>query len=206
MPEIENLGVFLVAAISLNMTPGPDTLYVLARSVGQGRRAGVVSVLGGSTGRLIHTFATALGLSALLVSSPKAYAVVKLLGAVYLVYLGVRMLFGGGEKRERVEAGGQSLARIYAQGLATNVLNPAVAAFFISFLPQFVNPERGSVAAQVVFLGVLFTTTATLWSLTVALLAGTFGNFLAAHPRFARAQRWLTGGILVALGARLAFV
>lgn len=206
MPEIENLGVFLVAAISMNMTPGPDTLYVLARSVGQGWRAGVVSVLGGSTGRLVHTFATALGLSALLVSSPKAYAVVKLLGAIYLVYLGVRMLFGRDERGERVEAGAQSLARIYAQGFATNVLNPAVAAFFISFLPQFVNPERGSVAGQVVFLGVLFTTTATLWSLTVALLAGTFGNFLTAHPRFARAQRWLTGSILVALGARLAFV
>jgi len=206
MPEIENLGVFLVAAISLNMTPGPDTLYVLARSVGQGRRAGVVSVLGGSTGRLVHTFATALGLSALLVSSPKAYAVVKLLGAIYLVYLGVRMLLGRDEKGERVEAGAQSLARIYTQGFATNVLNPAVAAFFISFLPQFVNPERGSVAAQVVFLGALFTTTAALWSLTVALLAGTFGNFLTAHPRFARAQRWLTGSILVALGARLAFV
>lgn len=206
MPEIENLGVFLLAAISMNMTPGPDTLYVLARSVGQGRRAGVVSVFGGSTGRLVHTFATALGLSALLVSSPRAYAVVKLLGAVYLVYLGVRMLLRGDVGQERVEAGGQSLKRIYAQGLATNVLNPAVAAFFISFLPQFVNPERGSVAAQVVFLGALFTTTATLWSLTVALLAGTFGNFLATHPRFARAQRWLTGGILVALGARLAFV
>src|ERR687894_886455 len=109
MPEIENLAVFLVAAISLNMTPGPDTLYVLARSVGQGRRAGVVSVLGGSTGRLIHTFATALGLSALLVSSPRAYAVVKLLGAVYLVYLGVRMLLRRDMGQERVEAGGQSL-------------------------------------------------------------------------------------------------
>src|SRR5918997_2996684 len=95
MPEIENLAVFLVAAISLNMTPGPDTLYVLARSVGQGRRAGVVSVLGGSTGRLIHTLAAALGLSALILSSPRAYAAVKYAGAVYLVFLGARMILSG---------------------------------------------------------------------------------------------------------------
>lgn len=206
MPEIENLFLFLAAAISLNVTPGPDTLYVLARSVGQGRRAGIVSVLGGSTGRLIHTFATAVGLSALVVSSPAAYTFIKYLGAVYLVYLGVRMIVSGEERRARVETRPESLARIYVQGMATNVLNPAVAVFFISFLPQFINPTRGSVAAQVLFLGALFTTTATLWSLTVALLAGTFGNFLAEHPRFARAQRCLTGGILFALGARLVFV
>ena len=205
MPEIENLAVFLVAAISLNMTPGPDTLYVLARSVGQGRRAGVVSVLGGSTGRLIHTFATALGLSALLVSSPKAYAVVKLLGAVYLVYLGVRMLFGREERGERAQAGGQSLARIYAQGFATNVLNPAVAAFFISFLPQFVNPERGR-SRRRSSSSARCSRRRTLWSLTVALARRHVRQLPRRAPALRRAQRWLTGGILVALGARLAFV
>ena len=190
----------------MNVTPGPDTLYVLARSVGQGRAAGVVSVLGGSTGRLIHTFATALGLSALLVSSPAAFRAVKYLGAAYLVFLGARMIFGGAERGVRAELGRESLLRIYGQGVATNVLNPAVAAFFISFLPQFVDPARGSVAAQVLFLGVLFTTTATLWSLTVALLSGTFGDFLKRHPRVAVAQRAAAGALLVALGARLAFV
>lgn len=207
MPEIDNLGVFIVAAITLNVTPGPDTLYVLARSLGQGRGAGLVSVLGGSTGRLVHTFAAALGLSALLVSSPRAFAAVKVLGALYLVYLGGRMLLTRADLWMRVERGRrEGLARVYAQGLATNVLNPTVAAFFISFLPQFVDPARGSVAAQVVFLGALFTTTATVWSLTVAASAGTFGNLLARHPRYARAQRWVTGAVLVALGARLLFV
>jgi threonine/homoserine/homoserine lactone efflux protein len=208
MPEVTNLWVFVVAAVSLNVTPGPDTLYVLARSVGQGRKAGVVSVLGGSTGRLVHTFAAALGLSALVLSSPRAYALVKYAGAAYLVFLGARMILGGKDARptEGDRPQSQSLARIYAQGLATNVLNPAVAAFFISFLPQFIDPARGSVAAQVVFLGALFTTTATLWSLTVALAAGTFGNLLARHPRFAAGQRWLTGSILAALGARLFFI
>jgi threonine/homoserine/homoserine lactone efflux protein len=206
MPEIENLGVFLLAAVTMNVTPGPDTLYVLARSIGQGRMAGVVSVLGGSTGRLCHTLATALGVSALLVSSPAAFRVVKYLGAAYLVFLGLRMIFGRAEARVRAGGGRESLLRIYAQGVATNVLNPAVAAFFISFLPQFVSPARGSVAAQVIFLGALFTTTATLWSLTVALLAGTFGDFLKRHPRMALAQRAVAGAILVLLGARLAFV
>lgn len=206
MPDIQHLGVFIVAAVSLNVTPGPDTLYVLARSIGQGRGAGIVSVLGGSTGRLIHTLAAAVGLSAVLVSSPRAFALVKLAGAVYLVYLGARMLLTKGQLRLPVdEERRQSLARIYAQGLATNVLNPAVAAFFVSFLPQFVDPARGSVAAQVVFLGALFTTTATLWSLTVAVAAGSFGDFLARHQTFARAQRWLTGLVLLGLGARLLF-
>lgn len=207
MPEIDNLAVFIVAAVTLNVTPGPDTLYVLARSLGQGRGAGVVSVLGGSTGRLIHTFAAALGLSALLVSSPRAFAAVKILGALYLIYLGVKMLLTRGGLWMRVEKGRrEGLGRIYAQGLATNVLNPTVAAFFISFLPQFVNPARGSVAAQVVFLGALFTTTATAWSMTIALAAGAFGDFLARHPAYARAQRWVTGVVLVALGARLFFI
>ena len=206
MPEIENLGVFLVAAVTMNVTPGPDTLYVLARSLGQGRRAGVVSVLGGSTGRLAHTFATALGLSALIVSSPAAYTVVKYLGAAYLVFLGLRMMLIKSERKVRAEECRESLARIYGQGVATNVLNPAVAAFFISFLPQFVNPERGSVASQIIFLGALFTTTATLWSLTVALLAGSFGNFLNRHPRMALAQRAGAGAVLFLLGARLVFV
>lgn len=206
IPDIDNLGVFLLAAVTMNVTPGPDTLYVLARSVGQGRTAGVVSVLGGSTGRLVHTCATALGLSALVVSSPAAFRVVKYLGAAYLVYLGVRMIFGKAEGRVHAERRRESLLRVYGQGVATNVLNPAVAAFFISFLPQFVSPTRGSVAAQVLFLGALFTTTATLWSLTVALLAGTFGDFLRRHPRMALAQRAVAGTVLVALGARLAFV
>ena len=206
MPEVENLALFLAAAIALNMTPGPDTLYVLARSVGQGRRAGIVSVLGGSTGRLIHTFAAAVGLSALVVSSPTAFAVVKYAGAVYLVYLGVRMILRDEERVERVQVRPESLRRIYAQGVATNVLNPAVAAFFISFLPQFVDPARGPVWSQVLLLGALFTTTATIWSLTIALLAGTFGNFLTRHPRFARAQTYLTGTVLVLLGVRLFFI
>ena len=206
IPEIEHLGVFILAAVTMNVTPGPDTLYVLARSVGQGRAAGVVSVLGGSTGRLVHTFATALGLSAILVSSPAAFLVVKYLGAAYLVFLGARMIFGRAERAGSAGRGRESLLRVYGQGVATNVLNPAVAAFFISFLPQFVDPARGSVAAQVLFLGVLFTTTATLWSLTVALLSGTFGDFLKRHPRVAVAQRAAAGALLVALGARLAFV
>lgn len=184
--------------------PGPDTLYVLARSVGQGRGAGVVSVLGGSAGRLIHTLAAAVGLSALVVSSPAAFAVVRYAGAAYLVFLGARMIMSNDARACPVENRRESLARIFAQGLTTNVLNPAVAAFFISFLPQFVDPSRGSVATQVVLLGALFTTTATIWSMTIALLAGSFGNFLARHSRFARAQKLLTGGALVALGAHLA--
>lgn len=204
MSDGKDIGLFLIATITLNVTPGPDTLYVLARSIGQGRMAGVVSVLGGSVGRLIHTFATAFGLSALLMASDAAYGFVKYLGALYLIYLGVRMLLSKGAGEAKTQMTPRSLGVIFRQGVATNVLNPTVALFFVAFLPQFTDSTRGPIAWQIIFLGLIFTLSATLWSLTVALLAGFLGNWLGEHPKFYRTQRWITGSIFIALGARLA--
>ncbi|HKY05477.1 MAG TPA: LysE family translocator [Blastocatellia bacterium] len=201
----ENFSIFLIATVTLNLTPGPDMMYVLARSVGQGRKAGIVSVLGGSTGRLLHTFAAAFGLSALLLSSPVAFDVIKYAGAIYLVYLGVRALIEREALAAVAEIEQSSLRRIYGQGFLTNALNPTVALFFLAFLPQFVDAGRGAVVGQMVLLGLIFTASATFWSTSIALLAGSVGNWLRRHPGAARAQRKVMGCVFIALGLRLAF-
>ena len=194
--------VFLLATVALNVTPGPDTLYVLARSVAQGRGAGIVSVLGGSTGRLVHTTSTALGLSALVAASPGALVAVRIVGAAYLLYLAARM-FATLPATPGEPAPQQPLGAIYRQGLMTNLLNPSVALFFVAFLPQFARTEWGSVGLQLLLLGLVFTASATLWSMTIALLAGGFGDWLARHPRYVRAQRIFAAVVFAALGLRL---
>lgn len=204
MPDLATLTIFLLAAITLNITPGPDVLYVMARSLGQGKNAGVVSALGLGVGYLVHTSAAALGLSALLMSSALAYDAVKYLGAAYLVYLGIRtLLTSKGNVGLRVAPPAPKRV-VFRQGTLTAVLNPKVALFFLAFLPQFVNPHRGPVVWQFVLLGVLFTCTATTWNTTVAFLAGSAGDWLKTRPRFVKAQGWFTGGVLLALGIRIA--
>jgi threonine/homoserine/homoserine lactone efflux protein len=155
MPEKTAFLTFLVAALALNLAPGPDMLYVIGRSVGQGRKAGVVSALGIFAGCWAHILAAAVGIAALLRSSPMAFNVVRYLGAAYLLYLGVKMI----AQRSRLETQqlpSESLSNIFRQGVITNVLNPKVALFFLAFLPQFVDARRGSVALQILFLGVVF--------------------------------------------------
>ena len=156
MPDATSLIMFMTATLALNLSPGPDMLYVIARSVGQGQKAGVISALGVGGGCLAHTFAAAFGLSALLMSSAVAYDLVKYAGAVYLVYLGVRALPGKARLQERSEAPPASLSGIFYQGVVTNVLNPKVALFFLAYLPQFTKAGRGSIAWQIIFLGLLF--------------------------------------------------
>jgi threonine/homoserine/homoserine lactone efflux protein len=203
---IDNFGIFLVATVTLNLTPGPDMMYVLARSIGQGRVAGIVSVLGGSTGRLLHTLAAAFGLSALLLSSPRALDFIKYAGALYLVYLGLRAFTEREGASPLVRPERASLRSIYRQGFITNALNPTVALFFLAFLPQFVDSARGSVAGQMILLGLVFTASATFWSAGVAMLAGSVGNWLSRHPRAWRAQRMIMGIVFVSLGVRLALL
>ena len=205
MPDATSLIVFMTATLALNLTPGPDMLYVVARSVGQGQRAGVVSALGIGGGCLAHTFAAAFGLSALLMSSPVAYYLVKYTGAVYLVYLGVRALLDKSQLQERSELKPASLSSIFYQGVVTNVLNPKVALFFLAYLPQFTKAGRGSIAWQVIFLGLLFNVSGTLVNVVVALLGGRIGEAFKKRPAFARKQRWITGAVFIALGLRLAF-
>jgi threonine/homoserine/homoserine lactone efflux protein len=196
--------VFLFATLALNLTPGPDMLYVTARSLGQGRRAGAVSALGVGGGIVVHTLAVALGLAALLASVPLAYEVVRYAGAAYLLYLGLHTLF----KRETIESPvalkRDSLWQIFRQGVITNVLNPKVALFFLAFLPQFVDPERGPAGLQVLVLGMIFNISGTLFNIAVALLVGLFGDHLRRRPALASMQRVITGGIFIALALRLA--
>jgi len=201
---MSTLGVFVGAAIALLLTPGPAVLYIVTRSIEEGRLAGLVSVLGICTGTLVHVVAATLGLSALLVSSALAFTTVKYLGAAYLVVLGVQAL----ARREpvtserRVERA--PLRRVFTQGVVVNVLNPHTAVFFFAFLPQFINPTSGRVPMQMLALGLLFVGLSAATDSGWALAAGTAGEWIKEHPRFTRGQRYVTGGALIGLGAATA--
>ena len=179
MLDLLGLPVFVGAALILLVTPGPAVLYIIARSVDQGRRAGLVSVLSIETGNLCHVLAAALGLSAILLSSALAFTVVKYLGAAYLVYLGLRRLLTRGQAYADAMVQHQSLRRIYSQGVLVAILNPKTALFFLAFLPQFVDASRGPVTVQLLMLGCLFVLMAVVTDGLYALLAGSVGQWLA---------------------------
>ena len=204
MPDKAAFLTFLVAAFMLNVAPGPDMLYVIGRSVGQGRKAGIISSLGVFVGCWVHILAAAFGIAALLRSSPVAFNVVRYAGAGYLLYLGARMI---AQKTDlaRPELEPENLMSIFRQGVITNVLNPKVAMFFLAFLPQFVDARRGNVAWQIVLLGLIFNVGGTLVNLAVACAGGTLGELLRRNQRIARMQRWFTGLIFIGLGLRLAW-
>ena len=204
MPEPGTLLVFMAAALALNLTPGPDMLYVTARSVSDGRAAGVLSAFGIATGTLVHITALALGLAALLAAVPLAYDLVRLAGAVVLIGLGIQLL---ARPPSLAAAGAMPPARrrvIFAQAVFTNVLNPKVALFFLAFLPQFVDPALGSPARQIVFLGLAFNVQGTLVNVAVALLASRTTRWLRASRRGVSLLQRLTGAVFVILGARIA--
>lgn len=204
MPTIETVMLFMAAAVALNVTPGPSILYVMSRSVGQGRTAGLVSALGLGTGSLIHAGAAALGLSVILAYSPLAYTVVKYLGAGYLVYLGVRILLGRDRHLSTAVLAHVSLTRVFWQGVVTELLNPKIVLFFMSFLPQFVDPARGSVAGQTLFLGLLFHVTGVPINMLVAVVGGAIASWLSQNPVCDRVRNGLAGTVLIGLGVRLA--
>ena len=200
IPSHSSLLLFVGSALVLLVIPGPAVFYITSRSIGHGRAAGLVSALGIQVGTLVHVAAAAVGLSALLMSSAAAFATVKYLGAAYLIYLGVQKL----RRPESLELSGETeqvkLSRIFAEGVVVNVLNPKTALFFFAFLPQFVDPARGNVPAQILFLGILFSimgvTSDSLW----ALFAGTVAHMLRRYPRWLRTQRYVSGGMLISLG------
>ncbi|AKQ64908.1 Lysine exporter protein (LYSE/YGGA) [Myxococcus hansupus] len=203
--DLTRLTAYFVAVLALILTPGPDTMLVLARSLGQGRKAGIVSALGICAGCQFHIAAAALGLSALLATSALAFSVVKWVGAAYLVWMGVQMLRAPDTGPEVVKAlPPKGLLRIFRDGVVTNVLNPKVAVFFLSFLPQFVVAAEGSTGLQFLGLGLMFSVTGTLWLMVLAATAGTFGGWMRRNPRVEAWQKRVTGGVFVALGARLA--
>jgi threonine/homoserine/homoserine lactone efflux protein len=204
MPEKAAFLTFLIAALALNIAPGPDMLYVIGRSVGQGRKAGIVSSLGVFVGCWVHILAAAFGIAALLRSSPVAFNIVRYAGAAYLIYLGIKMLAQKTDLTSQ-QLKTETLGAIFRQGAITNMLNPKVAIFFLAFLPQFIDASRGSVALQIVLLGLIFNVGGTLVNLAVAYAGGTLGELLRRNQSFARLQRRFTGLIFVGLGLRLAW-
>jgi threonine/homoserine/homoserine lactone efflux protein len=207
IPTATSIGIFSVAAILLLLTPGPAVLYIVARSVEQGRIAGLASVCGITTGTLVHVLAAALGLSALLASSALAFAIVKYAGACYLIYIGMRRILSRADTpATKVDLPRRSLSRLYRDGFIVNLLNPKTGLFFLAFLPQFVDASRGSVAFQIIFLGLMFTLMGLTSDGLYALIAGTAGRWVKRNLHYLRWERFVTGGLFIGLGLTAAFV
>lgn len=204
MPAAETLLLFVAVAAALVAIPGPNHVYIITRSIAQGRRAGIASALGVETGTLVHIAAAAAGVSALIASSTVAFSIVKYLGAAYLIFLGIRALLRD-EPLDVTDAAAQRrLRRIYADGILVNVLNPKVALFFLAFMPQFVDPARGDVALQILTLGIVLATLGLTSDIAYALGAGAVGARLRRHPAIRTRQRFVTGGVYIALGVTAA--
>jgi len=200
MPDFARLPLFIFASIVLLLTPGPAVLYIIARSVDQGRVAGLVSVLSVEVGNFFHAVAAAAGLSALLFSSATAFSVVKYLGAAYLVYLGVRKLITKNASKEQVVLEPQSLLRVFSQGVTVAILNPKTALFFLAFMPQFVDRSKGQVGLQLLMLGCLFVFMAIISDGMYALLASSAGQWLKSRRQVWQAERYVVGLIYIGLG------
>ena len=204
MPDLTLWSLFVVASLVLLLTPGPAVLYIVARSVQQGRTAGLVSVMGIHLGTIVHVTAAAVGLSALLVSSALAFAIVKYLGAAYLIWIGLRTLLAKDPDPETPVIEAKSLRRAFRDGFVVNLLNPKTAIFFLAFLPQFVDAARGAVHWQILILGLTFMGLGILSDGMFALVAGAAGDFLRRSQRFQRILRWFSGTSFIGLGVTAA--
>ncbi|HYL43508.1 MAG TPA: LysE family translocator [Ktedonobacteraceae bacterium] len=205
MPALSTLALFLLAALGLLLIPGPSVLYIITRSVAHGRRAGLASVLGVESASLTHAAAASLGLSALLLTSALAFSVVKYLGAAYLIYLGARTLLAR-EERQRISAPvSMRYPQLFARGFLVNLLNPKTALFFYAFLPQFVDPARGTVVGQTLLLGTLFVLLASCTDSLYALLSSTMGQWFTRNVRIRQNQRYISGSVYILLGVAAAF-
>lgn len=200
-----HLPLFIASAFVLAITPGPAVLYVVTRSVDQGRRAGLVSVLGIEVGNLFHVIAAALGISAILMSSALAFEIVKYLGAAYLIYIGIRRLMTPVQLQDVTVGSEKKLRRIFSQGVVVAALNPKTALFFLAFLPQFIEPANGQVPLQTFMLGLIFAGIAIITDSAYALLAGTAGVWLKSSVWYVRFQRYFAGGTFIGLGLLAAF-
>lgn len=206
VPGPTNLGLFTAAALALLLVPGPAVLYIITRSVEQGRLAGFVSDLGIHSATLIHVAAAALGLSALLMSSALAFAVVKYLGAGYLIWLGVRKLMAPAPTPlGDLDLPKHSYRRLFTDGFVVNLLNPKTALFFLAFLPQFVEVERGHVAMQIAALGLIFCGLGFVTDGCYALAAGTAGNWIRRSRTYLKFERFFSGTVYICLGLTAAF-
>lgn len=207
MIGIENYIGFLVAGIILNITPGADTIYILTRSISQGHKAGVYSVLGIISGAICHTLLASFGLSAILLKSELLFSIIKWIGAGYLVYMGARMFFSKGSilPNDENRIPQQNLKKIYKQGFLTNLLNPKVAFFYFSFLPQFIVPSEINNPIPFMILGFTFITTGTIWCLFVVYSSAKVSQSLRKNPRLSTILQKVSGVVFVGLGVQLLF-
>ncbi len=204
MPGSVSLLGFVAAALVVLLIPGPGLLYIVARSVSQGQRAGLVSVLGLSVGALVHVAAATVGLSAILLTSATAFGVVKALGAGYLVYLGIRALLARDPTAGADAPARRSLYRLFTDGVVVSVLNPKIAVFFLAFLPQFVEPSRAPVPQQVLFLGLLYVALALFTDSAYAFLAGRVRRWLGGPVIQGRLPQYAGGVVYIGLGVSTA--
>ena len=199
-----NLLLFLVASLALIIAPGPDNILVLTRGIAQGRGAALVSAAGASLGLVVHSIFAVVGLSALLQQSAAAFLVVKYVGAAYLIYLGIKTLLRSESFVVSGEAVPARLGNVFFQAVASNILNPKIALFFLAFLPQFAGPSADTAAPRLLFLGLTFALLTWMIFSVLGYFSGGLGDWLRRRPGFAHGLRWLTGSVFIVLGLRLA--
>jgi threonine/homoserine/homoserine lactone efflux protein len=204
MIDPSTLAMPFLASLALVLVPGPAVLYIITRSVDQGRTAGYASAAGIATGGLVHVAAAALGLSAILASSAVAFSAVKYLGAAYLIFLGIRTLLTQPNLASKRDGRPSILRRLYSQGVVVQALNPKVALFFLAFIPQFIDPARGDVLGQTLVLGAMFIVIGMCTDSLYAFVAGGAGDWLREQPLFASAQRYIAGCVFIGLGVTTA--
>jgi RhtB (resistance to homoserine/threonine) family protein len=204
---IHDFPLFIVSGILLNLTPGQDTMYIIGRSMAQGRRAGIISALGIMTGVLVHTLLAALGLSVILATSSLAFSIVKYAGAGYLIWIGIGFLINRNENPAMPveEAETRKSGKLFRQGVLTNLLNPKVALFFLSFLPQFVSPRAQPVFLPFLILGLVLFTTGSIWCIFLAIGSAWLAERTQKYNSVGGLAKIITGVLFVALGIRLAF-
>lgn len=202
---IHNFWLFVATGVLLNLTPGPDTAYILGRGIAHGREAGVASALGICVGSIFHTGAAALGLSAILATSAVAFGAIKLLGGAYLIFLGVKLIL---ERRTQLGAPldfhGANVAAAFRQGILTNILNPKVALFFLAFLPQFIDPASSTKTLAFIILGLTFVATGTTWCMILAWFASAFTTRLRENQSIGQWLNRVAGSLFIFLGIRMA--
>ena len=200
MPSLSTYAVFVATCLALLAIPGPAVLYVVSRSIEQGRTAGLSSVLGITTGTLVHVTVATVGLSSLVLASSVAFNTVRFAGAAYLVFLGVRRLLTRGAEEVAAERAPRTLRTLYTQGVVVNLLNPKTIVFIFAFIPQFVDVKSGHVWVQIFLLGLTFAGLGLMSDSLYAIVAGTIADRLRGSRAIARFERWFGGGILIGLG------
>jgi len=207
LPDGPAFSIFIAASLAVGASPGPGMMFAVARAMGQGRAAGAVSVLGLSAGSLVWCFAGAFGVAAIIAASPVAFDILRYMGAGYLVYLAVRTVVMGAAPPPSVGNAARSDTRpqLFFQAMGTNLMNPKSVLFYLSFVPQFTDPERGSVIAQFILLGIIFNIMGNSINLVVALFFGHIGEWLSEHPGVWRLQQWFTATVFCGIAAHLLF-